>query len=432
MKEMNYTFYEFDCVSCGGSQNTISKKAFGELKNLILPRFTEENVDASFDGVSEISRCLSLGVKGGREIIQFKNYVGTIALPCGVSIEILPKIAIERDERISRKLVIEMLKASGVIPYKTFQNANVKTDELNLFEIYIRLFLNELYVLSQKGFRAGYVNEEANETVLRGKLLFKEQMRYNSAHKERFYVSHDEYNFNRPENRIIKTTLNFVRRISQNEENLRDIRRFLLMFEDIDFSQNTENDFSKCSIDRLTKDYTPILKLCRVFLKKKDFTIYGGDNNVIALLFPMEKLFEKYVAHEMRRYAKLKGWALHEQAGGLSLFDNRKFALRPDILLECDGQKMIVDTKWKRLYKDKNSNYGISQADMYQMYAYHTRYTNVSKVVLLYPFYEEIEADDYLIKDMAVQVSIRFFNLIEYIRGKSFGECIYPQSFLAD
>lgn len=144
----------------------------------------------------------------------------------------------------------------------------------------------------------------------------------------------------------------------------------------------------------------------------------------------MEKLFEKYIAHEMRPYARLKGLTLHEQAGGLSLFDNRKFALRPDILLECDGQKIIVDTKWKRLYKDKNLNYGISQADMYQMYAYHTRYPNVSRVVLLYPFYEPIGVADYLIKDMSVQVGVRFFNLIDYIRGKSFEECVYPQAIL--
>ena len=427
---MNYTFYEFDIVACGNEQNQIPKKVFEELKNLVVLRSPEESYEPFYDGMQDISRCLSLSVKRGREVIQFKNYVGTIALPCGVSIEILPKIAIERNAEISRKLVIEMLKASGNIPYKTFENANVRTDNVNLFEIYIRLFLNELYVLSKKGFRAGYVNEEVNETFLRGKLLFNEQIRYNNAHKEKFYVSHDEYNFNRPENRIIKTTLNLVRHVSKNEENLKDIRRFLLMFEDIDFSENIDSDFAKCSTDRLTKDYMPILKLCKVFLKKKGFTIYGGENNVIALLFPMEKLFEKYIAHEMRRYAKLRGWTLHEQAGGLSLFDNRKFALRPDILLECDGQKIIVDTKWKRLYNDKSSNYGISQADMYQMYAYHTRYPNVSQVVLLYPFYEPIEAADYLIKDMSVQVSVRFFNLIDYIRGKSFGECVHPQPIL--
>lgn len=262
---MNYTFYEFDTVACGNEKNQIPKKVFEELKNLIAPRSLEENYEFSYDGMQDISRCLSLSVKRGREVIQFKNYVGTIALPCGVSIEILPKIAIERDAEISRKLVIEMLKASDNIPYKTFKNANVGTDNLNLFEIYIRLFLNALYALSKKGFRAGYVNEEANEIFLRGKLLFNEQIRYNNAHKERFYVSHDEYNFNRPENRIIKTTLNLVYHVSKNGENLKDIRRFLLMFEDIGFSENIESDFAQCQANRLTQDYAPILKLCKVF-----------------------------------------------------------------------------------------------------------------------------------------------------------------------
>ena len=53
----------------------------------------------------------------------------------------------------------------------------------------------------------------------------------------------------------------------------------------------------------------------------------------------------------------------------------------------------IYDTKWKILDKSKN-NYGISQADMYQMYAYHKKYDNAQSVTLIYP-----KVDDNLPKE---------------------------------
>lgn len=427
---MNYSFYEFDTVYCGDGENHIPKRAFVELKNLIAPLIADN--EALSEETREFSRCLSLGVKGGREVIQFRNYVGTIALPCGATIEILPKIARGGNLGTSRKLVIEMLKASGNIPYLALRKASVETEKLSLFEIYIRFFLNELFVLFKKGFRAGYVEAESNEPYLRGKLLFKEQIRVNSAHRERFFVSHDDFNFNRAENRIIKSTLICVRRLSHDEGNLRDIRRFLLIFDGIEPSENVERDFAKCASDRSSKDYAPVLDLCKIFLKKKGFDLYGSAKNVIALLFPMEKLFEKYIAHEMRGYARANGWTLREQDVGLSLFDDRQFALRPDILLERNGQKIIVDTKWKRLSAGKNANYGISQADMYQMYAYHTRYRNVVQVILLYPLFDPLAIDDYVIREKSVRVNVRFFDLAAHMQRKSFEDCIIPHAFLVN
>lgn len=48
----------------------------------------------------------------------------------------------------------------------------------------------------------------------------------------------------------------------------------------------------------------------------------------------------------------------------------------------------MLDTKWKMLDLGK-PNYGISQADMYQMYAYQKKY-GAENVTLLYPRTERI------------------------------------------
>ena len=48
-----------------------------------------------------------------------------------------------------------------------------------------------------------------------------------------------------------------------------------------------------------------------------------------------------------------------------------------------------MDTKWKSLFDNEAKNYGISQADMYQMYAYSKKY-QTSEIWLIYPVNQEM------------------------------------------
>ena len=73
----------------------------------------------------------------------------------------------------------------------------------------------------------------------------------------------------------------------------------------------------------------------------------------------------------------------------------------------------ILDTKWKVL-SDAKPNYGISQADMYQMYAYQKKYAAKS-VTLLYPLTEKVSPEqiiEFNSKD-EVTVKVRFIDLFD-------------------
>jgi 5-methylcytosine-specific restriction enzyme subunit McrC len=74
-----------------------------------------------------------------------------------------------------------------------------------------------------------------------------------------------------------------------------------------------------------------------------------------------------------------------------------------------------MDTKWKIL-SDAKANYGISQADMYQMYAYQKKYSS-ENVTLLYPKTENISREDIgFSSDDGVIVRVRFVDLFD-IKG---------------
>jgi 5-methylcytosine-specific restriction enzyme subunit McrC len=126
-------------------------------------------------------------------------------------------------------------------------------------------------------------------------------------------------------------------------------------------------------------------------LDEKSFSIYSGTYIASALLFPMERLFESYMARKVRQTLPKERYRVVAQENKYHLFETPQpaFRLRPDIVV-YDLQEQLVyilDTKWKILSKDKK-NYGILSSDMYQIYAYQKRY-QAEKVILLYPQVEE-------------------------------------------
>lgn len=418
------TLFEFDEVSAG---DRLSAGEFRELKNLIVPDPEAKEI-AELGPISDAAVCLSLGTRNGKEVIKVKNYVGTISLPCGTAVEILPKIAAEETAAQARLIVTKMLVACGVLPYKAFESARLSAEKLDIYEIYIRAFLDEVSLLYKKGLKAGYVYRESNENFLKGKLKFAEHVKRNFAHGEKFYVGHNEFDFNRPENRLIKSTLVRLVRLSKDSGNRRDLRILSSAFGEVEASVNIEADISKCESGRAVADYKNVLPLCKLFLKGKSFTSFGGKNEATALLFPMDRLFESFVAARMR--LETDGWEFSAQARGKFLFEDRKFPLRPDIVLSREGERIIVDTKWKKLADDPRQNYGISQADMYQMYAYHTRFDNVKRVILIYPYAgKDLFVPDYVTRagDKRVTISVRLFDIEKYLRCGKFFECVYPR-----
>ena len=77
-----------------------------------------------------------------------------------------------------------------------------------------------------------------------------------------------------------------------------------------------------------------------------------------------------------------------------------------------DQAVFVCDAKWKIL-ADQKRNYGISQADMYQMYVYQKKY-DAQSVTLIYPLTDEISNPriDFQ-SDDGVTVHVRFIDLFD-------------------
>ena len=355
-------------------------KTFNSLETFLLENHEET------ENESQIGDFLTISIRRRKKVITAKNYVGLIAMNDGTTVEILPKLD-DHDEAETAKIFSKMLTTLQDMPFKSFNNANVDYDRISLFEVFIRMFLAEVEKLVKRGLKSGYVYYEANQRFMKGRLDFNRQIKENLTHKERFFVGYDEFEANRPENKLIKSTLLYVKKLIHNNRNLQECRKCLAAFADIDPSSNYGKDFAQCVAGRNMAEYEPALKWCRVFLQNRSFTTFHGDSVAFALLFPMELVFESYVANRIICGLDREKYTVHVQDKRYWLFDDpRKFSLRPDIVVINNetNEAVVLDTKWKKL-SPQYQNYGIAQSDMYQMYVYHRKYS-AKRVIMIYPY----------------------------------------------
>lgn len=362
---------------------------------------------------TEAVELLSLSARRGiGKIITARNYVGLITMADGTVIEILPKIVGDDfSESDTKRIFLEMLRTLKDVTFKDFNVSSLRTDRLSMLEIFIKMFLDEVAILTKQGLKAAYMPVEANEWFYKGKLLASQNIKYNLVNRERFFVRYDDFSINRPENRLIKSTLGFLLKATGDGNNRRNAARLLSFFDGVEYSKSVDADFSKCFVDRSMNHYEKAHSWCRVFLRGNSFTAFTGSEIALALLFPMEKVFESYIAAKFRKHVG-NGINLRMQDTRYSLFDSptRAFALRPDLVLEFGGHTVVLDTKWK-LLSDNARNSGISQSDMYQMYAYSKKY-EAEKIVLLYPNSDAVSKTDIrYASDDNVNVRVSFVDL---------------------
>jgi len=72
------------------------------------------------------------------------------------------------------------------VTFKDFNVSNLHADNLSLLDIFIKMFLDEVTILTKQGIKAAYTPVEANERFYKGKLLASQNIKYNLVNKERF------------------------------------------------------------------------------------------------------------------------------------------------------------------------------------------------------------------------------------------------------
>src|SRR5699024_7810984 len=124
------------------------------------------------------------------------------------------------------------------------------------------------------------------------------------------------------------------------------------------------------------------INIARLILLNYHPDISQGRQSVLALMFDMNKLWEKYMIMLMRRHLGDRFKVGAQKGKVFWQAKNLAKRLKPDILLEKrsnPSEKIVIDTKWKI-----PSHMEPSDEDLRQMFAYN-RLFKCQKSILLYP-----------------------------------------------
>lgn len=374
---------EYEAIVYKGPGRKVDKDTFEELEELMLELSSEGRDGLDFLSLS--SR------KGIGKVIRARNYVGVLQMPSGRQLQILPKIHATKVD--SRAAMLKMLKTMREFPSKSFDATNLGSSKMSMFEIYIKLFLKEVSLLVRKGLKSDYRQLEENVRFYKGKMNFTRQLTINHVHKERFFVTYDEYGIDCAENRILKKALLKIIGVATDGKNRKEARRLLEYFEGATESNAVAKDFASIFDSRKNGHYQIPLGWARLLLNDSNVSNTTGNLNTQSLLFSMNQLFESYVGKIIEHHLGEK-WEISLKGPIEYLFESGSFRLIPDIVVKYqdkrDGRKRtrIIDTKWKVL-DHKNANFGISSSDMYQMFAYAKKYS-CEQVMMIYPLVESL------------------------------------------
>ncbi|MCM2130211.1 McrC family protein [Larsenimonas rhizosphaerae] len=326
----------------------------------------------------------------GRRWLRLDNYVGVLEAPCGTCLEILPKHFESTDDIAQgRRLLRRMIQAALDLPTREVGTAALELFDAPLSEWVMRQFLEALEHVVKRGVRFDYRRVEEEQPFLRGQLDVVGQMRQPPGKQHHFRIRHDLFGPNRPENRLLKLALERVCKSTQVSSSWRLAHELRGMLSEVPASHDPRQDFRAWRTDRLMAHYQAVRPWCQLMLDQTMPIAVAGQQYGMSLLFPMEQLFEQYVARYLER-TKSSDTRLKMQAASAWLCRHEGgnfFQLRPDLLLSQGNRCWVLDTKWKRLNAEsRNRNYGLSQADFYQLFAYGHKYLKgQGDVVLIYP-----------------------------------------------
>jgi len=326
----------------------------------------------------------------GRKTIKPLNYVGVVTAG-DITIQIFPKLFkkdFERHKRVIAGNLLKMLSYTGSISIREIDSADLNIENIDLFEIFIRLFARDLAHLLRTTHNRSYVDRADELKVVRGRIDIKSYT--NPARLHLIPCEFHEFSHDNLLNRTLKYTCHLMSRRSSDFQTIRHLRAVTDILDQVTLTPVKVAEIDRIVFTRLNRVFEPFIRICRIFLSNSTLTLQASEVESFSLLVPMEKLFEEFIYRVLEEdpasfFGKRLDLVPQKNIGKIAQREDGKkvFNLKPDIVISDKNDSAIIDTKYKILDAD-DARYGVSQADIYQMYAYATK-TGINKCMLLYP-----------------------------------------------
>jgi 5-methylcytosine-specific restriction enzyme subunit McrC len=322
--------------------------------------------------------------KVGHQRLHFCSFVGVLQAG-SLTIEILPKAerGNSEDKGKWQNALLQMLRQSGLLDVETAPEANLRLRRSPLIDLYLDSFISEVGRIAHAGLVKKYRVREGNLHKLKGRILFRQQISHNLLHRERMFTAHQTYDADNVFNQILKCALGIVERLAVRPSIPARASVLGLSFEQVSDTRITTDTFERLTFDRNAKRYWKAIQLARLIILNYSPDLRGGLENVLAILFDMNRLFERFILVQLLRAQSQVPWANVQVKGQASKQFWASKTIRPDVVIDVRGksgvESLILDTKWKIPSGDQPSD-----EDLKQMFAYNLHF-GARHSLLVYP-----------------------------------------------
>jgi len=318
--------------------------------------------------------------------IKLSQYCGIVRLPTCV-VEVLPKVGLA-DARTpyelerSRGDLLAMLHSARQVAITKIGPVPQQAVHAPLLDIFIQSFLQCALDQARRGLLSRYVAHADDLPVIKGRFQAHGHIRRNLARPHLLHCEYDEFTADNAYNRAIRATLEACGPWASTASTQRMWFETRARYASVSAVKMSAADVARLPRDRTTHRYGPLLTWCEWLLAMASPSMSAGASQAPGLLFDMNKLFEAHVANLEEAEAG-SDRIVHRQGPPLPLATNGRvdaFVLKPDITVwhagpdgAAAGIDRVVDAKWKRL-NPRAADFGVDEADVYQLLAYALRY----------------------------------------------------------
>jgi 5-methylcytosine-specific restriction enzyme subunit McrC len=315
--------------------------------------------------------------------VKFKEYVGVLNVGRLV-IEVLPKADKGNNYQYWKQVLVGMLRASSILNVTAPSYSDLQLQKNSILDMYFELYVSQLQSLIHRGLSKKYRKREGQLNSYKGQVIFSKQIAYNLVHQERTYSRHTVFDYDHLIHQILGKALRLLSTLSTSPNLHGKISDLLLRFPEVSSIKVDESLFSRVVLSRNTLHYAPALEIAKLILLNYHPDVKMGRNHVLALMFDMNLLWERFVYQSLKSQLPKAIPGIQIKAQHMKGFWQPEFGKKtnivPDISITSkDGSSFIIDTKWKNLDDTTPST-----EDLRQLFVYH-EYYSASKVCILYP-----------------------------------------------
>lgn len=314
--------------------------------------------DVVFNKKTE-AKCLELKVNHAKLYTNY--YVGVDWLKKNESaIYVAPKLNDEEKETNFFQMLFSCMKHSDIA------EESKGLYEIKFDEPYIEInkqqdlitpllmirYLQVLKSIVRKGLKKSYYKVEQNlSSKIKGKVEVSKTLKHNILKNRttKTICNFEMYGFDGIENKILKAALKFTDRYLMNYKQFSEYFLPLLnfckpVFHEVDDSNFDLNMLKKTKTNSFYKEYKDALDLAKMIIKRFGYSYKEVDEKMVSVppfWIDMPKLFELYILG-----------LLKERYGSQIQFQAKGNYGEPDFLLVSQSEKMVIDTKYKKIYQN--------------------------------------------------------------------------------